>query len=159
MDPAVSKPYIGIIGSGSSAQAESRFAYEIGSGIGRSGSILICGGLGGVMNSAAKGAKDAGGTTIGILPGSDRHDANPYIDYPIASGFGEARNLIIIRSSDAVIALPGEWGTLSEYAFALKLDKPIVATDEWNLKGSAPIRTQPEEAVQLALQMATKRTT
>jgi len=158
LDAALLKPYIGIIGSGGASAESDEFAYNVGMQVARNGAVLICGGLGGVMTAAARGAKDAGGTTIGVVPGSDRKDANPYIDFPIATGFGEARNLIIIRSSDAIIALPGEYGTLSEFAFALKLDKPVIATREWDLRGVTPVRTNPEEAVQLALQMMPSRT-
>ncbi|KPL12219.1 hypothetical protein AMJ85_01620 [candidate division BRC1 bacterium SM23_51] len=136
-------------------------AEEVGRRIAQSGARLICGGLGGVMEAACKGAAEAGGTTIGILPGGDPGSANPYVEVAIATGLDIARNLIIVRTSDALIAINGSYGTLNEIAAALNLDKPVVALETWDLPTAGdvdpalffPVRT-PEEAVQKALALA-----
>lgn len=117
-----------------------QFAEEAGRAIAEAGATLICGGLTGVMEAACRGATEAGGTSIGILPGADRSAANPWVTHAIATGIGHARNLTIVNSADAVIAIDGEYGTLSEIAFAVKLDRPIVGVGTWNLvdPGGAP---------------------
>jgi uncharacterized protein (TIGR00725 family) len=125
--------YIAVIGSGSASAKEARAAQVIGAEIAKAGAVLVCGGLGGVMEAACKGAKSEGGTTIGILPGLNRHDANPHVDFPVATGLGEARNAIVATCADAVIAIGGEFGTLSEIAFALRARKRVVAVDSWDL--------------------------
>ena len=114
--------YIGVIGDGKCSEEVARAAYEVGRGIGKRGAILICGGRGGVMEAAARGAKSAGGLTVGILPGISQQEANPYIDIAIATGMGEARNVIIARSCGALIAVEGMYGTLSEIALAAGLE-------------------------------------
>ncbi len=151
------KYYIGVIGAGDCSEDVRQLAFDVGREIAQSDAVLVCGGLGGVMEAASEGAKSAGGTTIGILPGRARDDANRFIDYAIPTGLGEARNLIVINSSDAVIALPGEFGTLSEFGFALKLGKPVVNMGGWDLQNAAPVTGSAEEAVQLALQKITNR--
>jgi len=129
----------------------------VGEAIARSGAVLVCGGLGGVMEYACMGAREAGGVTIGILPGAERLDGNKYLTYSIPAGIGEARNSIVVRSSDAIIAIGGEYGTLSEIAFALKFKKPVIGLNTWIMKNSldAPdpiVRADnPEKAVKLAL--------
>jgi len=152
------KRYIGVIGAGDCEEGVRRLAFEVGRAIAKSGSVLVCGGMGGVMEAASEGAKSAGGATIGILPGRSRLDANGFIDYAIPTGLGEVRNIIVINSSDAIVALPGEFGTLSEFGFALKLGKPVVNMGGWDLQDAAPRTDSAEEAVQLALQKITKRT-
>lgn len=143
---------IGVIG-GSSAGAEILgMAEETGSLIAMQGYVLICGGMSGVMEAAAKGAKEGGGTTIGILPHTDRREANPYIDIPIATGFNEGRNLVIIRTADILIAIDGEYGTLSEIAFALKMEKPVIGLHTWEIPGVIKAGT-PAEAVNIALKI------
>lgn len=117
---------IGVVGSGQCSDAVYALAEAVGQGIAERGGLLICGGLGGVMEGASKGAKDAGGITIGILPGVSADEANPYIDIPIVTGMSLARNLIIVRSSQAIIAIEGGYGTLSEVAFALQLGVPLI---------------------------------
>ncbi len=97
--------------------------------------VLICGGLGGVMEAACRGARESGGTTVGILPGTDRSAANPYVDIAIPTGLGEARNAIVARSADALIAIGGAYGTLSEIAFALKAGKRVVGLGTWEVEG------------------------
>ncbi|RIK09759.1 MAG: TIGR00725 family protein [Acidobacteria bacterium] len=137
-------------------------AEEAGRAIGKAGATLICGGLTGVMEAACRGAAERGGTSIGVLPGSDPGSANPWVTHAIATGIGHARNLIIVNSADAVIAIDGEYGTLSEIAFAVKLGRPIVGVGTWSLidpGGSpAPIHTAPsgKEAVAMALKLIEK---
>jgi hypothetical protein len=125
--------FIAVVGGQLCTDDEARTAYEVGRLLAQAGSVLICGGLTGVMEAACKGAKEAGGTTIGILPGPFRSDANPYVDYAIATDMGQARNAIIVRTSDAVIAIGGEYGTLSEIAMALKMGKRVVAISSWDI--------------------------
>ncbi len=144
------KIYIGVIGANYCNKKVARLAYEVGKDIAQAGAVLVCGGLGGVMEAACQGAKDQGGTTIGILPGIDKSDANSYVDIPIATGLGYARNLLVVRNCQAIIALPGEFGTLSEIAFGLKLDIPLISLSNWKIKGMLNARN-PEEAVKLAL--------
>jgi len=126
---------ISVIGAGDADGKTLQTAEDVGKLIAKRKAILFCGGLGGVMEAAAKGAKSEGGITVGILPQSHREDANPYIDIPVATGFGEGRNVIIIRSADALIAVGGEYGTLSEIALGLKTGKPVIGINTWDIKG------------------------
>lgn len=123
---------IGVIGSNRTTSKIERVAYEVGRQIAKNGGILVCGGLGGVMEAACKGAREAGGTTVGILPGTLREEANPYISIPIVTGFSDGRNIIVVRSSQAIIAIEGSYGTLSEIAFALRLGIPVIGLDTWS---------------------------
>jgi uncharacterized protein (TIGR00725 family) len=125
--------YLGVIGSAFCDSTVAALAREVGREIARQGAVLVCGGRGGVMEAACQGAKDEGGTTVGILPGEDRSEANPYVDVAIVTGLGEARNAIIVRSADAVIAVSGGHGTLSEIGLALKMGKPVVGLSTWQL--------------------------
>ena len=120
-------PIIAVIGHGTSRPDLKNLAEEVGREIARKGAVLICGGLGGVMTEAARGAKEIGGVTLGILPGPKTEDANEFIDFPIATDMGHARNSIIVHTADAVIAVGGGHGTLSEIALALKIGKGVVA--------------------------------
>ena len=129
------KKIIAVIGSGKTDDSLSKIAEEVGRLIVERSALLICGGLGGVMEAAAKGAKRMGGVTIGILPSDRKEQANPYIDIPIATGFGEGRNVIITRTADAIIAIGGEYGTLSEIAFGLKAGKPVAGIKSWDIEG------------------------
>jgi uncharacterized protein (TIGR00725 family) len=115
--------------------------------------VLICGGLGGVMEAACRGAKTAGGTTVGILPGHDRAQANEHVDVALATGLGEARNALVVRAADALVAVGGEYGTLSEIALALKTGKPVVAIGSWDLEPLVKARDA-DEAVRRALELA-----
>ena len=148
---------IAVVGAGQCTPQEAEIAEAVGQELARRGAILICGGRGGVMEAACHGAKASGGQTVGILPGVSRYEANPYVDVPIVTGLGEARNLIIVRSADAVIAVGGEYGTLSEIAFALKLGVPVVGLGTWELsKGGLSVdailrAASPVEAVEQAL--------
>jgi uncharacterized protein (TIGR00725 family) len=101
------------------------------------GAVLVCGGLGGTMEAACRGARGAGGTTIGILPGLDRADANPYVDVAVPTGLGEARNALVVRAADVVIAVGGGYGTLSEIALALKAGKRVIGLGTWEIEGVA----------------------
>jgi uncharacterized protein (TIGR00725 family) len=143
---------IGVIGAGEAGPDVMRTAEEVGKLIAMYGHTLICGGLGGVMEAAAKGARGAGGTTVGILPQAERHAANPHIDIPIATGFGEGRNLVIIRTADILIAVAGEYGTLSEIAFALKMGKQVIGLGTWEIPGIVRA-SSPLEALELALEL------
>ncbi|MFA4844440.1 MAG: TIGR00725 family protein [Candidatus Margulisiibacteriota bacterium] len=125
------KIFISVVGESHASPEIAKLAEEVGAEIARAGAVLVCGGLKGVMESAAKGAKSAGGTTIGILPGSRREDANPYIDYPIITGIGYARNKLVIKTGHVVIAVGGFYGTLSEIAFALGYKIPVVGLNTW----------------------------
>ena len=139
---------IAVIGSG--AEHEER-AEEVGRLLAERGCTLVCGGRGEVMAAAARGAKSAGGTTIGILPGETRDDANEWIDHTVATGIGHARNLAVVASGDAVIAVGGRYGTLAEIGFALTLGRKVVVLEPgWEVDGALPART-PREAVDLAL--------
>jgi uncharacterized protein (TIGR00725 family) len=129
---------ISVIGSGSGDDALSpqiaKIANEVGREIASRGAVLICGGLGGVMAEAAKGAKENGGLTIGILPGEDADSANPFIDITLPTGLGFARNVLVAYSGDAVIAVSGGLGTLSEISYALLKKKPVIGIHTWNLE-------------------------
>ena len=123
----------GVIGDGQCGPETYRIAEEVGEEIARRGIGLVCGSLTGVMEAACRGAKAAGGLTVGIVPGDDPASANRFVEIPIATGMGEARNIIVIKSSRAVIAVEGRYGTLSEIAFALKLERPLVGIRTWEL--------------------------
>ena len=144
---------ISVIGSGVD---EDRRAEEVGRLLAERGCVVVCGGLGGVMTAAARGAKAGGGTTIGILPGESRAEANPWIDHAVVTGIGHARNLAVVASGDAVIAVAGEWGTLAEIGLARKLGRPVVVLEPgWELAGEGVERAAtPAEAVDLALRAA-----
>ena len=139
---------VSVIGSGADHEAK---AEEVGRLLADRGATVITGGLGEVMAAAARGAKSAGGTTIGILPGESRREANPWIDHVVVTGVGHARNLAVAASGDAVIAVGGSWGTLAELAFASLLGRPVVVLEPgWEIEGVARAAT-PEEAVDLVL--------
>jgi len=147
---------IGVIGAGAGncTEQEKSIAEQVGREIARHGGVLVCGGLGGVMTAASRGAKSENGTTIGILPGSDKQNANQYIDFAIATGIGEARNLVIIKTADVVIALPGKFGTLSEMAFCKKMGKPIVSLSNWDISDDIEKFENPAKAVARAFELA-----
>jgi uncharacterized protein (TIGR00725 family) len=125
--------FIGIIGGARCSPQVAELAEETGRELANRGAVLICGGLGGVMEAACRGARQAGGRTIGILPGDDPTLANRYVDIPIVTGMGEARNVIIIKSVQAVIAINGEFGTLSEIGHALRRGIPVIGLNTWSL--------------------------
>jgi len=125
--------YIGVVGDAVCDEKTYQVAFEVGQLVAERGATLVCGGLGGVMEGACKGAKSKSGLTVGILPSEDREWANPYVDVAIPTGLGEARNTLVARCADAVIAISGQFGTLSEIALALKMKKPVVGIDTWEL--------------------------
>lgn len=127
------RPAIAVIGPGIADAEATAAAYEIGRLIGRRGAVLVTGGLGGVMEAASQGAQEAGGLVVGILPGRDRAAANDAVEVAIPTGMGELRNGLVVASAGAVIAVMGEWGTLSEIAFALKLGIPVIGWKTWEL--------------------------
>jgi uncharacterized protein (TIGR00725 family) len=151
---------VAVIGAGRCSEEVSRVAEAVGRELARRGVALVCGGLGGVMEAACRGAKSEGGLTIGILPGFNRREANPYVDIPIVTGLGEARNVIVVRTAQAVIAVDGEYGTLSEIAYALKLGIPVVGLNTWQLTRQGRLvpaiveAATPVEAVDKALVLA-----
>jgi len=130
---AAATAYVGVIGGGATDSPDLEAAEAVGAGLARAGAILVCGGLGGVMEAACRGARQAGGRTIGLLPGRDRGAANPWVEIAIATGLGELRNGLVVRSADGLIAVGGEWGTLSEIALALKVGKPVIGLGTWDL--------------------------
>jgi uncharacterized protein (TIGR00725 family) len=144
---------ISVIGSGAEHEDQ---AEEVGRLLAEAECTLVCGGLGEVMAAAARGAKSAGGTTIGILPGETVSAANEWIDHAVVTGVGHARNLAVVASGEAVIAVGGRWGTLAEIAFARVLGRPVVVLEPgWEVAGDGIERAAtPEEAVQLALRLA-----
>jgi uncharacterized protein (TIGR00725 family) len=125
--------FVAVIGSASCSEQVAALARDVGREVARRGAMLVCGGRGGVMEAACRGAKEEGGITVGILPGTDRREANPYVDVPVVTGLGEARNAVVVRTADAVIAVSGSYGTLSEIGLALKMGRPVVGLDTWEL--------------------------
>jgi len=152
--------HVAVVGSGSAERDALLMAEEVGRLLATRGAIVLCGGLGGVMEAACRGAKSVGGMTVGLLPGSDRREANAWVDLAIPTGLGEARNALVVRAADVLIAIAGEFGTLSEIALALKTEKPVVGIDTWELSRGGQIATQivraatPAEAVDRALALA-----
>ncbi len=156
MSPTQKPLYITVIGGGRCGAAEYALAEAVGRLIAEHGATLVCGGLAGVMEGAARGCSSAGGTSIGILPGHERTPANPYLDHTITTGMGHARNLAVVSSGDAVIAIGGEYGTLSEIGLARKVGRPVVILGGWRLQrdegtGGIWYASTAEEAVVLAL--------
>lgn len=135
---------IAVIGGHSCSKEIAKIAEEVGKGIAQAGATLVCGGLTGVMEAACRGAKSAGGKTIGILPGDDKDEANPYVDIPIATGLGYMRNNLVVKNADIVIAIDGKEGTLSEIAFALQMKKPILGINTWDIPGIIKVKDAQE---------------
>lgn len=151
--------YVGVVGAAECSQEVSELARAVGRGLARQGITVICGGRGGVMEAAARGVAEENGTTIGILPGKDRAGANPYLTYSIPTALGDARNAIIASACDALIAIGGGYGTLSEIALARKMGKPVVGLKTWeanNGNGKSleliPVST-PEHAVSTVVKL------
>ena len=151
-------PLIAVIGSSSPPPKALSDAYEVGQQLAVRGAIVLCGGLGGIMESVSRGVHEAGGTTVGILPGDDPMQANPFVDIPIATGIGSARNAIITRAAQAVIAISGAFGTLSEIGHALADGIPVVGLATWSLSqagiesDSIQLATDPTDAVDTVLE-------
>lgn len=126
--------HVAVSGGGDADADTCRLAEELGRELARHGAVVVTGGLGGVMEAACRGAKAAGGTTIGILASDDRADANPWVDVAVPTGLGEGRNALVVRAADAVVALAGGFGTLSEIALALRLGRPVIGLATWELR-------------------------
>jgi len=154
------KTHIGVLGPNTTTDGQDQLGREVGRHIAEAGAILFCGGLGGMMRAAAEGAKSAGGQTIGILPGTDKSAANEFVDIAIPTDLGAYRNALLVRSCDAVIAVHGAYGTLSEIAFALRLKVPVVGLHTWEIHRNGAldpgihVAQTAEEAVALAIQFA-----
>ena len=144
---------IGVIGSGDPLNRNDKKAREVGKLIADSGAVLVCGGLSGIMEAASRGAFEAGGLTLGILPGEDSKAANPYITLSIPSGMGVGRNILVVRASHVLIAMEGKTGTLSEIALSLNTGKQVVDLGGWDIEGMSHAGT-PEEAVNMAISLA-----
>jgi uncharacterized protein (TIGR00725 family) len=146
---------VSVVGAGAASSEEIRLATEVGRHLAKAEAVLICGGLGGVMEAAARGAREAGGRTVGLLPGADAGEANPWIELPVATGLGEARNLLVVRAGEAVIAIGGRWGTLSEIALARKIGRRVVTLGLPPVEGlGCPASDDPGDAVARALDFA-----
>lgn len=155
----MTRRYAAVVGAGACTEPEARIAFEVGRGLASHGFVVVTGGLGGIMEAASRGAGEAEGIVVGLLPGSDRSAANPYVDVALPTGIGELRNALVVRAADVVIAVGGEHGTLSEIAFALKTGVPVIGLGTWDLaRGSRddPIHqaTDADDAVALAIRLA-----
>jgi hypothetical protein len=154
------KMIIGVIGDSSCSPEEAKLAETVGELLAQQGVAVICGGLGGVMEAVCRGAKSKGGLTVGILPGQDSSMANPWVDIPVVTGIGEARNVAVVKSAQAVIAIGGNYGTLSEIAYALKSNIPVIGLNTWSMsrngrEDDSIIRAQSAaEAVDKAMSLA-----
>jgi uncharacterized protein (TIGR00725 family) len=145
--------YVSVVGSGTVTGELYGKAREVGRLVAARGGTVVCGGRSGVMEAAARGATEAGGVAIGILPDEDREQANEFLSYSIATGTGHARNLAVVCSGDVVISVGGEYGTLSEMGLALKVGRPVVALESWDLGEHVAVASSPEEAVEAAFEL------
>jgi len=142
--------YVAVCGASAAGAEQLRLAEAVGRLLAERGAVVVCGGLGGVTEAASKGATDAGGLVVGLLPGESREGANPYLTVALATGLGQARNVLIVTAADAVIAIGQGWGTLSEIAFARRLGRRVLGLDTWRVEGLETVAT-PDEAVEKAL--------
>lgn len=155
--------HVGVIGSGVSHPELDDVAEAVGRAIAQAGAVVVCGGLGGVMEAACRGAVQAGGLTVGLLPGTDQHAANRWVTTAVPTGLGELRNGLVVRASDVLIAIGGEYGTLSEIGLGLKLGRPVVGVGTWTLvrpdgeADTAIVVASPDSAVEVALALAAAR--
>ena len=155
--------HIAVSGGGEAGEEACRVAEDLGRELARRGAVVVTGGLAGAMEAASRGAKSEHGTTIGILPGDDRDDANPWVDVAVPTGLGEGRNVVLVRTVDAVVAVAGEFGTLSEIALALRAGKPVVGLGTWELgRDGRPVEAviaaaTAAEAAEKAMALATER--
>ena len=152
---------IAVIGGGEASESVLAQAERVGAQLARAGATLVCGGLDGVMAAACRGAKAAGGVTVGVLPGSDAEAANRWVDVALPTGMGEARNALVVRAAGAVVAVDGEYGTLSEIALALRFGIPVIGLGTWSLRRpdgtpdtGVDVVSDPEEAVRRAIEAA-----
>jgi uncharacterized protein (TIGR00725 family) len=139
-------PYVAVVGPGDASVDELAKAEAVGAGLAAAGAVVVTGGLGGVMEAACRGARSRRGRTVGLLPGEDRDAANGWVDIAIATGLGELRNGLVVRSADALVAIGGGHGTLSEVALALKVGRPVVGLGTWDVHGVDQVST-PDEAL------------
>jgi uncharacterized protein (TIGR00725 family) len=146
-------PYVAIVGASVAAEQERQSAEAIGRGLAKAGALIVCGCRGGVMAAACRGARDAGGITIGILPGSDRSAANEWVQVVIPTGLGELRNGLVVRAADVVVAIGGAYGTLSEIALALRAGTPVLGLGTWNIDG-VEHQQSVDETIGRALELA-----
>jgi uncharacterized protein (TIGR00725 family) len=146
-------PYIAVIGASAPSPEQEQAAEDVGRGLGAAGCVVITGGRGGVMAAASRGAHGAGATVIGILPGTDRRDANEWVGIALPTGIGALRNGLIVRAADAVVAVGGAYGTLSEIALALTAGVGVVGYDTWSIEG-VELADTPAAAVERALELA-----
>lgn len=151
------KMQIGVIGGREVTEDLLEEARSAGRTVAQKGGILLCGGLGGVMEAACRGAREAGGLTVGILPGSRGSDANPYLDLVIPTGLGVARNAVLVQSCHGIVAVGGSYGTLSEIAFAMQLNVPLVAVRSWDPDGSIQTAESGREAVERLIRILHER--
>src|SRR5437588_500313 len=149
-------PHVAVVGPGEATQEEVAAAEEVGRLLGEREATVVCGGLGGVMAAACRGAARSGGLTVGLLPGTERSAANEWVSVAIPTGLGELRNGLVVRAADAVIAIGGGYGTLSEVALALRAGTPVFGLGTWAIEGIEPLSTPPE-AVERALAVAARR--
>jgi uncharacterized protein (TIGR00725 family) len=140
---------ISVIGQNANNDKVEKLAIKVGKIVAKVGAILVCGGLGGVMEAAARGAKEAGGTTIGLLPGIDKSDANPYIDIALPTSIGYARNAMVACSADIIIALPGSHGTSSEISYGLVYKRPVIDLGNWNVPGMIKVKNIKDAEVKI----------
>ena len=145
--------YVAVVGSGVATDELYEKAREVGRLIAERGATVVCGGLSGVMEAAARGATEAGGMAIGILPDEDRRRQNGYLTYSVATGVGQARNLAVVCSGDVVIAVGGEYGTLSEIGLARKVGRPVVVLEGWDLGEHVSAASSPKEAIEAAFRL------
>lgn len=155
--------HVAVSGGGDAGEVACRLAEEVGRELARRGAVVVTGGLGGAMEAASRGAKAEGGTTLGILPTHERTDANQWVDVAVPTGLGEGRNALVVRAADVVVAVAGEFGTLSEIALALRLGTPVVGLETWELaRGGRPVdaivvATTPADAAERAVALARER--
>jgi len=142
--------YVAVVGSGTATGDLYEKAKEVGRLVAEREGVVVCGGLSGVMEAAARGATESGGTVIGILPDEDRRRQNEYLTYSVATGAGQARNLAVVCSGDVVIAIGGEYGTLSEIGLARKVGRPVVVLEGWDLGEHVSVASSPQGAVEEA---------
>jgi uncharacterized protein (TIGR00725 family) len=139
----MSHMFVAVVGGGTCSAEDARLAEAVGRGLASRGAVVVCGGLGGIMEAACRGAKSAGGLTVGILPGDDRQSANPHVDVPVVTGMGHARNAIVVKTAQAVIAVDGSYGTLSEIALALQNGIAVIGLGTWALS----LHGQPDKSI------------
>ncbi|WP_367891317.1 TIGR00725 family protein [Rhodococcus pyridinivorans] len=141
--------YVGVVGPGEATPDQRRLARQVGGLLAGRRAVVVTGGLGGVMAAACRGAVEAGGTTLGLLPGDDRAEGNPYLTVAVPTGLGEMRNALLVRSSDALIAVGGSWGTMSEIALAVRIGVPVIAIGGWRMPAAGVLDVEsPAEAVE-----------